>query len=90
VLVFNFQESFRNQNFNFTNCRKPFILTEYQNDYKKLEDELAYYKETNRNLQNEVVMEKLKNKLYSLQAKRNEELHAQIKDEIKKNMTRPY
>jgi hypothetical protein len=28
-------------------------------------------------------MEKLKNKLYSFQAKRNEELHAQIKDERK-------
>jgi hypothetical protein len=84
AMVFNFQESFRNQNFKCTNCRKPFILTEYQNDYKKLEDELAYYKETNRNLQNEVVMEKLKNKLYSFQAKRNEELHAQIKDERKK------
>ena len=83
-MVFNFQEPFRNQNFNCTNCRKPFILTEYQNDYKKLEDELAYYKETNRNLQNEVVMEKLKNKLYFFQAKRNEELHAQIKDERKK------
>jgi hypothetical protein len=79
-MVFNFQESFRNQNFKCTNCRKRFILTEYQNDYKKLEDELAYYKETNRNLQNEVVMQKLKNALYSFQAKHNEELHAQIKD----------
>ena len=49
-----------------------------------MENELAYYKETNRNLQNEVVMEKLKNKLYSFQAKRNEELHAQIKNERKK------
>ena len=84
AMVFNFQEPFRNQNFNSTNCRKPFILIEYQNDYKKLEDELAYYKETNKNLQNEVAMEKLKNKLYSFQEKHNEELHAQIKDERKK------
>jgi hypothetical protein len=81
AMVFNFQESFRNQTFKFTNCRKPFILTKYQNDSKKLEDELAYYKETNRNLQNEFVMEKHKNKFYSFQAKCNEELHAQIKDE---------
>jgi hypothetical protein len=89
AMVFNFQESFRNQNFNCTNCQTLFILTKYQNDYKKLEDELAYYKETNRNLQNEVVMEKLKNKLYSFQTKCNEKLHAQIKDE-RKNMKRPY
>jgi hypothetical protein len=84
AMVFNFRESFRNQNFSCTNCRKPFILTECQNDYQKLEDELTYYKETNRNLQNEVVMEKFKNKLYSFQAKCNEELCAQIKDEREK------
>jgi hypothetical protein len=81
AMEFNFQESLRNQNFNCTNFRKPFIITKDQNDYKKLEDELAYYKETNRNLQNEVFLEKLKSKLYSFQAKFNEELHAQIKDE---------
>ena len=74
AMVFSFQEPFRNQNFNCTNCWKPFILAKYQNDYNKLEDELAHYKETNINLQNEVVTKKLKNKLYSFQEKRNEEL----------------
>jgi hypothetical protein len=83
-MVFNFQESFKNQNFKYTNCQKPFILTKYQNDYKNLEDKLAYYKETNRNLQNEVLVKKLKSKLCSFQEERNEELHAQIKDERKK------